>query len=218
MMKKYLLFLGLSLALTQSARASYVQGGTTTGGTGTSIVCTINSGSGSVTSGHMEVMAILNNGFATTGISSTRVPSWTRIAPTGSNVELWYGVSTSSGAETITVTLNGSTQFAGVCGEYTETAHDQSANSGASTNTVSVTTTHAVETLVTAAAANTTLTLTNFTLRQTSILPTGPNQSLLLGDLGETSTGTYSSNTNINSHQTLVSFYGSVSVMVPRHR
>jgi hypothetical protein len=70
----------------------------------TSLACSPSSGSGSVTAGDVEVMAAENNSGGWTGISSTRVTTW-NVVQDAVGVAMWYGVATSSGAETITVTF-----------------------------------------------------------------------------------------------------------------
>lgn len=210
------LFALLFLFLPSLVHASYVQGGTTPGSTGTSIVCSPNDGTGSVVSGHLIVMAIINNGGGSVSITSTRVPTWTNYDPVG-GTETWYGIATSSGVETITVTIGPSTQFAAVCGEYSlVNTLDVSNFSGLFTSTVSVTTTRAITTLIVTAGTDPGASFVNFTLRKSATMFTAPNGLLLLGDLDETSVGTYTSTTSANAHQSLFAFY--TPTLIGRHR
>ena len=80
---------------------------------------------GGVTIGNYEVMGVQAASTHTASIASTRVPVWTlaQLADPGGAIQYyyWYGPATSSGAETITVTLaDGATGNIGsACGEYT---------------------------------------------------------------------------------------------------
>jgi hypothetical protein len=215
---KRLSLLTLLLCLAPAvARASGVQWGHTdlTGSSITSVVCSPNSGSGSVTSGHIEVVALASNGSGPFGISSTRVTTWNSIFTSSGAVgaQMWWGTITSSGVETITIT--GSSQKMGTaCGEYTETNIDTS--NTASNNNVSVTTTKPNVTLVAISqASNGAVTLTNFTTRVTE-----GGGGMVLGDQAQAATGTYTSNSSGGTgiRSIIADFYVPGVTVVPRHR
>ncbi len=80
---------------------------------------------GDVTTGHLEVVCVnaQDNAASTYTISSTRVPSWSHLAPilNGSattNLIMYYGVATSSGAESILLGLTPATFNEFAAGEY----------------------------------------------------------------------------------------------------
>jgi len=213
-------FLVLFLALIPSlARASFVQGGIySPGGSTSSITCSPNDGSGSVTAGNLIVMGVKINGSSITGISSVRVTTWVNEhTGTAGDVSYWYGIATSSGVETITVSVAASQIYAAVCGEWSSTTSLNVFNSSSAT-TDSVTTTVAVTQLIVVVGGDNTTSLTNFTLRESAILHTTPNGLILLGDLSESSTGTYTSTASAGAAaQCLGAFYTPVTIS-SRHR
>jgi hypothetical protein len=212
-MKKYILFLGLFLALTQSAHASYVQGGFDPNAIQISTTCNISSGSGSVTAGHMEIFSPLANGNAFASITSTRVPTWTKVGGGGSQNGIWWGIATSSGAESIVFTLMGSTSLASVCAEYTENTINVSAYFG-STTSLSVTTTKPNVTLVCVPYDSHSTAFSAFTQRQTS-----NSNLILIGDQGQTATGTYPCAVTTSMSIVLLSIYsGAPAATVQRRR
>ena len=215
-MKRILLTLLLSLAPTV-AYASFVQGGHVdlTGSNIASVVCSPNSGSGSVTSGHIEVAAIASNLSGPFSISSTRVTTWNSIFTSSGAVgaQMWWGTVTSSGVETITIT--GSSQKMGTaCAEYTETNID--ATNNASSNNVSLTTTKPNATLVVVSQSSIgAVSLTNFTTRVNE--GTG---GMVLGDQFQATAGTYTSTSSGGSgiRSIIADFYVPGVTVVPRHR
>jgi hypothetical protein len=213
-MKRILLTLGLFLVLTQSASASYVQGGFGANATQISTTCNINSGSGSVTAGHMEIFSPLANGGSFASITSTRVPTWTQVGGFGSQNGIWWGIATSSGAEAIVFSLTGSTQLASVCAEYTENTIDVSnTTTGPLVSSISVTTTKPVVTLVCVPWDSHATAFSAFTQRQTS-----NGNLILIGDQGQTSTGTYSCALTTSMNIVLLAIYTPTPANVRRHR
>jgi hypothetical protein len=202
LMRKLLLLSLILLCVPSSSLAAYVNSAVGSTGTATSTTCSPNGGG--VTAGDIEVMVAWQNVGSWSGISSTRVTTWTQDY-NNSNLSYWHGVATSSGAETITVTLP-SDSVGSVCGEWsTTTLNVTNANA---TTVVSVTTTKAVTDLVLGASSNgSTVTLSApFTQRQN--LTIGASTHLVLGDSQQTSTGTYTSTiTATNPHQCLSAFY-----------
>jgi hypothetical protein len=217
-MKRLLLILGFSLVLLpQPARAAFVQGAVNNANA-TSVTCTE---PGNVTLGNLEIVGVKENGgaFGGTPITSTRVTTWNTVT-TNSAVAYWYGKVTSTGAETVTVNLNLSNLVAILCAEYSiNTTNDTF--TGVSASSQNITTTKTNSTLVCLAGGGATIAFSGgagFTLRETAILLTGPNGHLLLGDVDEASTGTYTCNTaNGGSGVVIANFYVGV-VAVPRHR
>ena len=147
-------------------------------------VCTYSS---NVTSGDVEVLVFSPVGGAFISVTSTRVPggNWNLLATTNHSV-VYYGIPTSSGAETIDVNMSGSTGIEVVCGEWNTNTNDQLAigNSG---NTATITTTHAISDLVCVGAggAGGGVTMNSpFTVRASN-----GSTNILLGDEQVTSAG-----------------------------
>jgi hypothetical protein len=208
-MRKFLMFLAL-LALPSLAHATYVQSGKTNVGSFSTITCSPNSGTGSVVTGDIIVMAVWFNVASSPSISSVRVTSWTldQNVDAGS-VVLWHGVATSSGVETISV-HNGTTNSTGaVCGEYSTTGLNVTTQ-GNSTNSVSVTTTVVNTDIVMAASCNgCTVGLGSPFITRAQSLSSG-NPLLALGDVFEAAAGTYTAtNTGVAPNWAADAFFGS---------
>jgi hypothetical protein len=181
-MKKLFLFLVFCMVLVPSARASFMQAvaGTGTGNPGT---CTF---SGSVTSGDIEVAGM--SAVTVSSIASTRVSSWILGASTNHSL-FYYGVATSSGAETVTITMPGSAGINLVCGEWNTSILDQ-LNLQNPGNTAVITTTHAISDLVCLGAGGAGGGVSMNSPFTTRVTNGGTN--IVLGDQQVTSTGTYS--------------------------
>jgi hypothetical protein len=208
-----LLFLAPTVAL-----AAFVQGNVNTTG---SLVTSITCATGTVTLGNVEIVGAKSNSQAFTSISSARVTTWTNLT-NAPGLGYWYGIVTSSGAETVTVNLVGSDLVGIGCTEYsTRTTKDASASSS-STGSLNITTTKANSTLICLVGDGTTTAFSGgagFTLRETAILQTGPNGHLIFGDVDEAATGTYAcASSSGTSAITVANFYAAASAVVPRHR
>ena len=156
-----------------------------------------------------------NGGPPFTGISSIRVTTWNNVTNAGTNA-YWYGTVTSSGAETISVTLS-SNLVTSVCGEYSTNTFDTSVTGSATS--VNITTTKPNADIVCTAGGG--LSMPPFTgimnLRETGTLQTGPNGKLLLGDVNESTAGTYACSTTGAAIMAIADF-SSVIPGVRRHR
>jgi hypothetical protein len=216
---KRLLLLTLLLSLAPSAaRAAFVQG-QVNNANAASVTCTE---PGNVTLGNMEIVAAKANGGGNfTTVTSTRA-TWVPLTVV-SNLGLWIGTVTSTGAETITVNLPASNLVAVGCLEYSlHTTNDTSTVGGPASTTVNITTTQPNSTLVCVASGGLSIAFSGgagFTLRETAILLTGPNGHLIFGDVDEASTGTFTCNTaNGGSGVTVADFYAAAASIVRRHR
>ncbi len=207
-MKKLILFAVLFFFV-QAAQAAYVQSGKQNMASAASTACSPNSGTGSVTSGDMEVMYVWKNTATTTGISSTHVPSWTTDHDTAS-FSSYHGLATSSGAETITVNISGTHLLGSVCGEYSTSSVDQNTTGGGAST--SITTLVAVTDVVTGSSCNgqPTTIASPFTTRQQA--QNSGSTWLVLADVHETSTGTYTATSSCSAgiNTTLTSYYTAV--------
>lgn len=191
-MKKYLLFLGLFLALTQTAHATFVQRGVSNFATAASTACV----TGTVTSGNVEVMAVDVVATTRMTISSTRVTTWklAQAIVDASSIYIWYGVVTSSGAETVTASLTtGSAIIGSACLEYSGTVNLDATNGGAHATSLSLTTFNAATTVleVGRSSSGSTDASSPFTSRA-QITLTG-TAFIAVGEVVESSQGTYSS-------------------------
>jgi hypothetical protein len=127
-MKKWLILFA-ALGLGVSAQANYVNSGKSNFATAASTSCVPNGGG--VTSGNNIVIGVQRNTATSVTIASTRVPVWTLDTTGCCNVDLYHGVATSSGAETIVATFTSGTALIGsVCGEYTTPSFNTSSFTG----------------------------------------------------------------------------------------
>lgn len=191
----------------QLRHASFVQAAVGSNGAfpGT---CTFSS---NTTSGHVEVVASNQNSVSITGVTSTRVSSWIFIGTTNHST-VYYGVATSSGSETITMTGTGST--ANVCGEWNTNTLDQLSigNSGNGT----IITTHAISDIVCVGVGGAGGGVTLGSPIVTRVTNAGTN--IVLGDQQVTLTGTYPCTNSSGFPYTIeVNFYTPISGLA-RHR
>lgn len=187
-MKKYLFFLGLFLALTQKANATFVQGGTSNFATAASTACA----TGTVTSGNVEIMAVQSNSTTRVTISSTRVTAWKQAQANvnASSIYLWYGAITSSGAETVTVSLTTGTAVIGsACLEYSGTIN-RDASTSIFGSALSLTTVAASTTVIEVGTGSPINATSPFTSRA-QVTQAGTS-FFTVGDVNESSQGTYS--------------------------
>ncbi|SRR6266566_434631 len=185
-----LLFL-MILCTPKRAYGNFVSAGSASSASALSTSCVPNNSG--VTVGDLEVMVAWGNIVTYTGISSTRVNHWIS-DKVGLGLAYWHGTATSSGSESITVTIASTigTHLSSVCAEYTLNVLD--AVNAPSNNVASVTTTAAVTDLVVGASDNGTPAgagvASPFTTR--AFVDDGVGQHrLVLADVGETSIGTY---------------------------
>ena len=209
-----------SLTASAPVASTYVQSSAGNGGSGTSQTCTFPK---NVASGDMLVVGTKNNGAASiSSVADSLGTAWTTDASGagGTNVGYYHGTATSSGADTITVTWSSAILGIVVCGEYTRPNKDVF-NTTSAASSVAVTTTHPITTLVYIVGDGQTLLISSpFNTRITGGMQTAPIGLLMLGDLAETSTGTYtaSSNAGASGNNALGAFFPTAPPNVPRHR
>jgi hypothetical protein len=123
-------YLILLLLVAVPAKATTVATGKSNYAVATHTDCVPNGGG--VTSGNYEVIGVQVSSSNAASIASTRVPTWTQAYAIVDSISYyyWYGPATSSGAETITVTLASGTGLIGSgCGEWTSHFNVKSAGS-----------------------------------------------------------------------------------------
>jgi len=215
---KKLLLLAAFLFVSSSAKAAFVQGIASAGTLGLTQTCTF---SGSVTIGDLLIVVTKTNGPNVNTVADTLSTSWT-IDQAGNSATTGYyhGTALSSGSDTITITLASSQAAIADCLEYSGTATlDVFATSGtANVASQNITTTQAVTTIVGAVGDGTPLTISApFTTRVTGTMLTTPNGLLVVGDVNETSTGTYTITPSASSKIAIASF-AAATVISSRHR